>query len=199
MASGGLSGMETGENVIIGGLVVQILFFTCFVVTAGIFHARLIRVPTGKSMQVHSLWTRSLYSLYAGSVLIWVRCVFRLIEYAQGTSWTYVRWMCLTKADWCDCRQRRLSHLARSLPLHLRCASDVPGHGDLRRCPSLRDQRAAPRPWCEEDREGCFRLFNGLRAEGLARTTPFPYHGVPFVLTSISTFHLVQKTDFSTE
>lgn len=86
MASGGLSGMETGENVIIGGLVVQILFFTCFVVTAGIFHARLIRVPTGKSVQVHHLWTRSLYSLYAGSVLIWVRCVFRLIEYAQGMS-----------------------------------------------------------------------------------------------------------------
>jgi hypothetical protein len=84
MASGGLDSMTLGENVIIGGLVVQIIFFTCFVVTAGIFHARLVRVPTGKSMQVHSLWQRSLYSLYAGSVLIWVRCVFRLIEYAQG-------------------------------------------------------------------------------------------------------------------
>lgn len=84
MASGGLDSMTLGENVIIGGLVVQILFFTCFVVTAGIFHARLVRVPTGKSMQVYKLWQRSLYSLYAGSVLIWVRCVFRLIEYAQG-------------------------------------------------------------------------------------------------------------------
>jgi hypothetical protein len=84
MASGSLDAMTLGENVIIGGLVVQIIFFTCFVVTAGIFHARLIRVPTGKSMQVHALWQRSLYSLYAGSVLIWIRCVFRLIEYAQG-------------------------------------------------------------------------------------------------------------------
>lgn len=84
MAAGGLDSMTLGENVIIGGLVVQILFFTCFVVTAGIFHARLVRVPTGKSMQVYTLWQRSLYSLYAGSVLIWVRCVFRLIEYAQG-------------------------------------------------------------------------------------------------------------------
>jgi hypothetical protein len=84
MASGSLDAMTLGENIIIGGLVVQILFFTCFVVTAGIFHARLVRVPTGKSMQVYQLWQRSLYSLYAGSVLIWVRCVFRLIEYAQG-------------------------------------------------------------------------------------------------------------------
>lgn len=84
MASGSLDAVHTGEKIIIGGLVVQILFFTCFVVTAGIFHARLVRVPTGKSMQVYQLWQRSLYSLYAGSVLIWVRCVFRLIEYAQG-------------------------------------------------------------------------------------------------------------------
>lgn len=84
MASGGIDSMKTGENIIIGGLVVQILFFTGFVVSAGIFHARLIRVPTSKSMQVYHLWRRSLYSLYAGSVLIWIRCVFRLIEYAQG-------------------------------------------------------------------------------------------------------------------
>ena len=44
----------------------------------------MVRVPTGKSMQVHNLWQKSLYSLYAGSLLIWIRCVFRLIEYAQG-------------------------------------------------------------------------------------------------------------------
>jgi hypothetical protein len=84
MASGSLDAVTLGENVIIGGLIVQILFFTCFVVTAGLFHARLVRVPTGKSMQVYTLWQRSLCSLYAGSVLIWIRCVFRLIEYAQG-------------------------------------------------------------------------------------------------------------------
>ena len=86
MASGSLSAMTTGENVIIGGLVVQILFFSCFVVVAGVFHARLLRIPTAKSKQVESLWRSSMYSLYAGSILIWIRCVFRLIEYAQGVS-----------------------------------------------------------------------------------------------------------------
>ncbi|KAM0718192.1 hypothetical protein Q7P37_006524 [Cladosporium fusiforme] len=84
MASGSLEGVHTGEKVIIGGLVVQILFFTCFVVVAGVFHARLVRVPTSSSMRTEGLWRSSLLSLYAGSVLIWVRCVFRLIEYAQG-------------------------------------------------------------------------------------------------------------------
>ena len=92
MASGDPSAVTTGENVIIGGLVVQILFFSCFVVTAGIFHARLVRVPTNKSIQIHHLWRRSLYSLYAGSVLIWIRCVFRLIEYAQGMFRMNDRW-----------------------------------------------------------------------------------------------------------
>lgn len=86
MASGSLESMELGEKVIIGGLVVQILFFSGFVVVAGLFHARLVRVPTSKSMQTEGLWRSSLLSLYAGSVLIWIRCVFRLIEYAQGNN-----------------------------------------------------------------------------------------------------------------
>jgi hypothetical protein len=84
MASGTISAVHLGENVIIGGLVVQILFFSCFVVVAGIWHWRILRAPTGKSMETEGLWKRSIYSLYAGSVLIWIRCVFRLIEYAQG-------------------------------------------------------------------------------------------------------------------
>jgi hypothetical protein len=84
MTSGSASGLATGENVTIGGLVVQILFFTGFVVVAGVFHRRLLREPTAKSLTIDHQWRRTLYSLYAGSLLIWIRCVFRLIEYAQG-------------------------------------------------------------------------------------------------------------------
>jgi hypothetical protein len=86
MASGTIEAMHLGENIIIGGLVVQILFFSCFVVVAGVWHWRIMCAPTGKSMETEGLWKRSIYSLYAGSVLIWIRCVFRLIEYAQGKS-----------------------------------------------------------------------------------------------------------------
>lgn len=84
MASGTESTMTLGENIIITGLVVQIFFFTCFVITAGLFHYRMKCCPTAKSIETSSLWKRSIHSLYVGSVLIWVRCVFRLIEYAQG-------------------------------------------------------------------------------------------------------------------
>lgn len=71
---------------IISGLVAQILFFTCFVVVAGLFDYRVIHSPTAKSLDLSIKWRRSINSLYLGSVLIWIRCMFRLIEYAQGYS-----------------------------------------------------------------------------------------------------------------
>jgi hypothetical protein len=153
MASGTISAMHLGENVIIGGLVVQILFFSCFVIVAGIWHWRILRVPTGKSMETEGLWKRSIYSLYAGSVLIWIRCVFRLIEYAQGmcgrdpTSGVLIAFADLFATT----RQRRLPHLARSLPVRLRRGAHVPGHGDLCHRAPLGNQRPNPRPWREED------------------------------------------------
>lgn len=84
MATGTLSALTTGENIIIGGLAIQIAFFTCFVVVAGLFHFRMVRQPTHEAANSHFRWQKHLYALYGGSILIWIRCVFRLIEYAQG-------------------------------------------------------------------------------------------------------------------
>jgi hypothetical protein len=85
MASGTVSAVNTGEKIIIGGLVVQLLFFGCFVVTGIIFHLRMRRVPTATVSASHYIpWERQLMSLYGASMLILVRCIFRLIEYAQG-------------------------------------------------------------------------------------------------------------------
>lgn len=84
MATGTLSALNTGENIIIGGLGVQILFFSAFVVTAGLFHYRMLRVPSQKILNEKIPWQRHMYILYATSILIWIRCVFRLIEYAGG-------------------------------------------------------------------------------------------------------------------
>jgi hypothetical protein len=166
MASGTIEALHLGENIIIGGLVVQILFFTCFVVVAGIWHWRMLTMPTDKSMETEGLWKKSIYSLYAGSVLIWIRCVFRLIEYAQGMSDVpriEFRSQLRNIADFLSTnRQRRLPHLARSLPVHLRRDAHVLGHGDLRHRPPLRDQRPASWAWCEKNREGCLYIRNGL-------------------------------------
>lgn len=84
MSSGSLKAITTGERIIIGGLVVQLLFFGCFVVTSATFHVRISRRPTSKILDDSLAWERQLYVLYGTSGLILVRSVFRLIEYAQG-------------------------------------------------------------------------------------------------------------------
>ncbi|KAL4904638.1 hypothetical protein BDW74DRAFT_168251 [Aspergillus multicolor] len=92
MASGTISSYELGENITIGGLSVQLLFFSVFMVTCGLFHRRIRRNPTSQvtaldlslRQQKRRGWESVLVGLYAASVLILVRSVFRLIEYAQG-------------------------------------------------------------------------------------------------------------------
>lgn len=84
MASGSLDAMHRGENIVLGGLVIQILFFAFFVVVASTFHLRLRKVPTTRILAGQIPWERHLYALYAGSLFILVRSVFRLVEYGQG-------------------------------------------------------------------------------------------------------------------
>jgi len=84
MASGTIAAVHTGEKIIIGGLVVQLLFFGFFIVTGFMFHVRMLREPTAKLFSESIPWKRQLNTLYGASLLILIRCIFRLIEYAQG-------------------------------------------------------------------------------------------------------------------
>ncbi|CAG7978002.1 unnamed protein product [Penicillium salamii] len=92
MASGTISAMKTGEHITIGGLCVQLVFFTFFVITSIIFHRRMRQRATIHPTEVresHGLgisrsWESVLWGLYIASILILIRSVFRLIEYAQG-------------------------------------------------------------------------------------------------------------------
>ncbi|KAL4904639.1 hypothetical protein BDW74DRAFT_168252 [Aspergillus multicolor] len=87
MASGTLSAVQTGEKIIIGGLVIQLLFFSVFVYTAVRFHVGLKRRGTSSpafSGKALPPWRRHMRALYIGSGLIFVRSLFRLVEYAQG-------------------------------------------------------------------------------------------------------------------
>jgi hypothetical protein len=90
MAAGGGSMMKTGEKVIIGGLILQIIFFTLFMSVAVMFHMRISSRPTvlASTLQQHGKrgWMTLLYVLYAASFFILVRCIFRLIEYLQGNA-----------------------------------------------------------------------------------------------------------------
>ncbi|KAJ5125661.1 hypothetical protein N7526_007838 [Penicillium atrosanguineum] len=78
------SGVNTGENVIIGGLFVQIVFFGFFVITAALFQMRTTKTPSARSMELKVVWNRHMSALYVASVLILVRSVVRVVEYIEG-------------------------------------------------------------------------------------------------------------------
>ncbi|KAI9041877.1 RTA1 domain-containing protein [Aspergillus affinis] len=94
MASGTISAMNTGEHVTVGGLCVQLVFFGVFVIASIIFHLRIRKSPTSVSLAAppsasrmpwnDATWTGTMWGLYTSSVLILIRSIFRLIEYAQG-------------------------------------------------------------------------------------------------------------------
>lgn len=84
MASGSASALSTGEHIIIGGLVVQLIFFSLFLVTTVKFHIGIQNSPPRKVLHSQSPWERHIYAMYGGSLLIFIRSLFRLIEYAQG-------------------------------------------------------------------------------------------------------------------
>ncbi|KAJ5572863.1 hypothetical protein N7450_009847 [Penicillium hetheringtonii] len=75
---------STGENIIIGGLFVQIVFFGFFAISAVIFQIRLSKRPTARSIELSALWHKHMIALYVASVLILVRSVVRVVEYLQG-------------------------------------------------------------------------------------------------------------------
>ncbi|SPN96557.1 related to RTM1 protein [Cephalotrichum gorgonifer] len=74
-----------GENIILAGLGVQILFFGVFIVVTCVFHRRLIARPTETSLSLRTPWKGLLWVLYGSSVLIMIRSVFRIIEYGMGS------------------------------------------------------------------------------------------------------------------
>ncbi|KAF2852505.1 RTA1-domain-containing protein [Plenodomus tracheiphilus IPT5] len=86
----GPEGAAQGMKVIKIGLGVQLGAFAVFLLMAVLLHVRLIRGPTVVSERPHVHWRRHVWTLYAVSVLIIVRSLFRLVEFAQGPDGTIV-------------------------------------------------------------------------------------------------------------
>ena len=78
------SGVKLGQNVITGGLGIQVLFFGLFIIVAGIFNYRLRAVPSLRTKQISVPWQSYLFVLYGASFLIMIRSVFRIVEYVMG-------------------------------------------------------------------------------------------------------------------
>ncbi|SPO07725.1 related to RTM1 protein [Cephalotrichum gorgonifer] len=92
LGSGMLSNAKTtgtGQTVILVGLVIQILFFGVFIIATVIFHRRYVqsgmdlrRGPQPRHSRIG--WKQIILVQYLASGLIFIRSLFRLIEYAQG-------------------------------------------------------------------------------------------------------------------
>ncbi|CAI7644469.1 unnamed protein product [Penicillium bialowiezense] len=82
MVSSGLASI--GKGVVIAGLVLQVLSFSLFIVTAYVFQIRMHRYLTSGGVDSLAPWKKHLHVLYAISALILIRSVFRVIEYAMG-------------------------------------------------------------------------------------------------------------------
>jgi hypothetical protein len=93
MAAGTLSAMDTGANIVVGGLIVQLLFFGFFVVVSAIFHWRVKKrsgyvnlspISDSRDARTRMTWESIMWALYIACLLILVRSVFRVVEFVEG-------------------------------------------------------------------------------------------------------------------
>lgn len=77
----GINFAVLGQWIVIGGLVVQILIFGLFCVTAYRFHMQFVASVV---LPVWKDWKRMMMILYVVSGLIMIRSLFRVIEFAAG-------------------------------------------------------------------------------------------------------------------
>jgi hypothetical protein len=75
---------KMGEKVIVIGLFVQLLFFSCFIAVAAVLHRRMSRNPTARALDPQVRWQSYLITLYVAGGLILIRSVFRVIEFIEG-------------------------------------------------------------------------------------------------------------------
>ncbi|KAL4975929.1 RTA1 like protein-domain-containing protein [Aspergillus desertorum] len=82
---------QTGENIIVGGLFVQIIFFGFFVICSFIFQRRISSKSTALGNASTTPWLKHFYALYGSSILILIRSIFRVVEYLQGWDGSLLR------------------------------------------------------------------------------------------------------------
>jgi hypothetical protein len=85
-AQGNVDSFNLGKNIVIAGLIIQIIIFGFFVVVTGLFHVRINKLPTGASVDSSLSWRKHMYTMYFCSAIILLRNLIRVIEYAQGNS-----------------------------------------------------------------------------------------------------------------
>ncbi|CAG8309115.1 unnamed protein product [Penicillium salamii] len=86
MVTGSEGSASTGQNVIIGGLIVQIVFFGFFLISAVIFQRRLNGSSGAAAVASQFPWRKHMAALHSSSILVLIRSIVRIVEYVQGES-----------------------------------------------------------------------------------------------------------------
>jgi high-affinity Fe2+/Pb2+ permease len=86
LSAGNSKNADLGQKIIIVGLFIQIVAFGVFISVAVLFHARMNKNPTLRSMEPNMRWQKHLYVLYFVSLLIMIRSLVRVVEYVQGNA-----------------------------------------------------------------------------------------------------------------
>ncbi|KAI5952128.1 hypothetical protein CANMA_005115 [Candida margitis] len=73
-----------GQGLVIGGFVLQIISFCCFIALVALAHRKVNNTALQSKMTGFHSWRTYFKVLYAVIVLFFIRNIFRLIEYAQG-------------------------------------------------------------------------------------------------------------------
>ncbi|OQD82838.1 hypothetical protein PENANT_c019G00087 [Penicillium antarcticum] len=79
------SKVKQGNNMIVVGLFVQILFFGFFIVVSFVFHRRMLATPLYAVGDTKIPWTSYMRVLYVASALVMIRSIYRVAEYVQGS------------------------------------------------------------------------------------------------------------------
>ncbi|KAH6977827.1 RTA1 like protein-domain-containing protein [Fusarium venenatum] len=72
--------LTTTEGAVVAGLIVQLVFFTMFVVVTVCFHYRFAK----NSLVQPPNWDKFMMAIYFACILILVRSIYRMVEYVQG-------------------------------------------------------------------------------------------------------------------
>jgi hypothetical protein len=74
-----------GNNIVIAALAIQVISFGLFIITAVIFQVWISKFTTAESYNNPDVPRKgNLYTLYAVSVLVLIRSIFRAVEYSMG-------------------------------------------------------------------------------------------------------------------
>lgn len=84
MMATGTSLANTGQWIVVGGLLIQILMFGFFIVISTVFHHRYKTRSVRAVVDPGYVWKTVLYMVYCVSILIMIRSIYRVCEFVLG-------------------------------------------------------------------------------------------------------------------